>query len=193
MKAYPPRTRKCRDAIARFVSRSSIPPSSSSSSPHPPSGPRPLLRHPGRRRAGTVRGNRDAAKINGLPRPARRQRWSGQAEVAPRPESLPRTDTNPGPELSRVTDPNPALVGGCRRRVVSCFVRNDRNFERSPCARRCVGPKRATRPPKRSLPGRSHSCRSGCTGTRPGLGPPPKRSASCCLRVSLATRRRPRR
>jgi hypothetical protein len=57
-------------------------------------------------------GNGDAARFNRLPRPARRQEWSGQAELAPRPESLPTTETNAGPELSRVADLNPALVGG---------------------------------------------------------------------------------
>ena len=56
-------------------------------------------------------GDRDVARLNRLPRPARGQEWSGQAEVVPRPGSLPRTEANAGPDLSRVADLNPALLG----------------------------------------------------------------------------------
>jgi hypothetical protein len=57
-------------------------------------------------------GTGTGARFNRQPCPARRQEWSGQAEVVPRPESLPRTETNAGPELSRVADLNPAFLGG---------------------------------------------------------------------------------
>ncbi len=86
------------------------------------------------RKRGRGRGNEDAARFNGLPHPARRQGWSGQAEVAPRPESLLRTETNARPELSRVADLNPALVGECRCPVLACFGLIDRGV---------VGPTRA--------------------------------------------------
>jgi hypothetical protein len=56
-------------------------------------------------------GDTDVARLNRLPRPARGQEWSDQAEVVPRPGSLPRTEANAGPDLSRVADLNPALLG----------------------------------------------------------------------------------
>jgi hypothetical protein len=59
-----------------------------------------------------VSGDGDAAGFNRLQRPAQGQEWSGQAEVGDRPESLPRTETNAGVELSGVVDLNPAFLGG---------------------------------------------------------------------------------
>ena len=83
------------------------------------------------------RGNGDAARFNRLPRPARRQGWSGQAEVVPRPESLPWTKTNAGPEPSRVADCNPAIVG-CMPSPGNNLLRSDRprhpgGFFGAPC------------------------------------------------------------
>ena len=69
--------------------------------------PRPTLTI---RRSGAETGAQP--RFNRLPGPARRQEWSGQAEVVPRPESSPRTETNAGPELSRVADLNAALPRG---------------------------------------------------------------------------------
>jgi hypothetical protein len=55
---------------------------------------------------------RDATRFDRLPRQARRQGRSGEAEVDPRPDSLPRTETDAGPELRRVADLNHELVAG---------------------------------------------------------------------------------
>jgi hypothetical protein len=56
--------------------------------------------------------NGDAARFNRLPRPARRQEWSGRPEFLLRSECLPLTGTHAKPELSRVAHHHPALVGG---------------------------------------------------------------------------------
>jgi hypothetical protein len=57
------------------------------------------------------RGNLDAARFDGLPRPALRQEWFGQAEIVPAEYPHSRPDTIARPELSRVVDLNPSFVG----------------------------------------------------------------------------------
>jgi hypothetical protein len=81
--------------------------------------------------------NADAATFNRLRRSARRHERSGQAEVVARPAYLPGTDSNAGSELSSVADLNPEIVGGCRRRALTCVGRIDRRIGEAPCARRC--------------------------------------------------------
>jgi hypothetical protein len=60
---------------------------------------------------GTRARNGDAARFNRLPRPARRQEWSGRPEFRLRSESLPLTGTHAKPELSRVAHHHPRLSG----------------------------------------------------------------------------------
>src|SRR3954468_24194623 len=101
--------------------------------------PRPTLtiRRPGAE-PGIQSGTSDAARFNRLPRPARRQEWSGQAEVVPRPESSPRTETNAGPELSRVSDLTPRSPGVMPSPDLN-LLRSDRPKHRTVALRASVG------------------------------------------------------
>ena len=96
------------------------------------------------------RGHGTQLRSNRLPCHARQRRWSGRDYVRPRPESLPRTGTNAGPELSRVAHHHPALVG----------VMSSRGINRL----------RSDRPKRRTVALRASVSSDRCRGTRLSVG-----------------------